>query len=304
MKQTWSLFLLATLLAGGVTLPGVEIQRNDTMVQARQDGRPVFTYNLRPPPNSGLPVEAGGYFHPLLTPGGTVVTDFVPSDHKHHRGLFLAWVEMHGPKDADFWGWGAHAPIKDRRIVNRSVTTKPDGFTARNDWSAEDTVMVEEELVATATAKAEAGVNLLDLTYRLTPKSDLTLARWAFSGFCLRVRKDGDIRISSPDGLVKLPNPAHTKPASDWPDAPWYACEQTLPDGKQIGAAVFNHPSNPPTLWHNHRAVRMINPCIVAPGEVKLTAGKPLVLRYRVVTFDGALPTTQLNALAASFSAK
>ena len=48
----------------------------------------------------------------------------------------------------------------------------------------------------------------------------------------------------------------------------------------------------------------LLNPCIVAPAEVKLTAGKPLVLRYRVATFDGALPTQQLNALAAGYSGK
>jgi hypothetical protein len=41
----------------------------------------------------------------------------------------------------------------------------------------------------------------------------------------------------------------------------------------------------------------MMNPCIVAPGAVSLTAGKPLVLKYRVATFDGATPTQVLNSL-------
>src|SRR6266853_931755 len=63
-------------------------------------------------------------------------------------------------------------------------------------------------------------------------------------------------------------------------DNTWeYACEQTLADGKQIGAAVLNHPKNPPTLWHNHPDIRMINPCIVATAEVELKGGKPLGLR-------------------------
>jgi hypothetical protein len=81
----------------------------------------------------------------------------------------------------------------------------------------------------------------------------------------------------------------------------WYACEQTLSDGKQIGAAVMNHPQNPRTLWHNHPDIRMINPCIVAPAEVKLKAGKALLLRYRVVTFDGKLPNATLDKLAAEW---
>jgi hypothetical protein len=302
MKYACLTVLLGLLIAGCATQPNLESRLSESALTAQRGDHAVFTYNLRPPPNSGLPLEAGDYFHPLMTPAGVVVTDFVPSDHRHHRGLFLAWVEMHGARDADFWGWGAHAPVANRRIVNRSVTPRADGFASRSDWIADDVVMIEEYLVAAA--KAETGVNVLDLTYMLTPKADVTLSRWAFSGFCLRVRKEGDIRISSPAGLVTLPNPVHTEPKSDWPDAPWYACEQTLPGGLRIGAAVMNHPSNPPTLWHNHREVRMINPCIVAPGEVKLVAGKPLVLRYRVVTFDGALPLPRLNALAADFAAK
>ena len=296
MKPRLSLFLLPILLSGCASRSATEVRRSDSQVELVRSGQRVLVYNLRPPPNSGLPVESGDYFHPLTTPGGVVVTEFVPGDHKHHRGLFLGWVEMHGAKDADFMGWGAHAPVKDRRIVNRSVALTLDGFTARNDWLAEDTVLIEEKVEATSSTAD--GLNVLDLVYRLTPKSDLTLSRWAFSGFCLRLRKDGDIRISSPAGLVLLPNPVHTKPESDWPDAPWYAGEQTLPGGAHVGTAVMSHPSNPPTLWHNHRDVRLLNPCIVAPGEVKLAAGKPLVLRYRVVTFDGALPVEKLNALA------
>ena len=299
MKPRLILLLLAALLGGCATRhssQSVEITRSDAQVNFQRGGRHVFTYNLRPPVNSVLPLEAGGYFHPLKTPGGVVVTDFAPDDHKHHRGLFLAWVEMHGAKDADFWGWGAHAPTRDRRIVNRSVTMTLDGFTALNDWIAEDTVILVEKLEARSSFAN--GANLLDLVYRLTPKSDLTLSRWAFSGFCLRLRKGGDIRMSSPAGVVSLPNPIHTKPETDWPDARWYAGERTFADGTRIGAAVLNHPSNPPTLWHNHRDTRMINPCIVAPAEVKLKSGEPLVLRYRVVTFDGALSVENMNALA------
>ncbi len=275
--------------------PG-EFQRSPTQLEFLRGGNSVFIYNLSPPPNSGLPLEAGGYFHPLKTPGGIVVTDFVPDDHKHHRGLFFAWVEMHGEKDSDFWGWGEYAPVKDRRIVNRSIETGSNSFTSFNDWMAGDTLVIAEKLQATSTFAD--GLNILDLVYQLTPKADVTLARWSFSGFCLRVRKDGDIRIFSPDGESALENPNHLKPETDWPDAAWYGCEQKLPDGKIIGAAVFNPPSNPPTLWHNQRGVRMLNPCIVAQSEVKLAAGKPLVLRYRVATFDGPLPTGKLNALA------
>jgi hypothetical protein len=61
---------------------------------------------------------------------------------------------------------------------------------------------------------------------------------------------------------------------------------------------VIDHPKNPPSLWHNVASIRMINPCIVAPRDVAIKANEPLVLHYRVVAWDGALPRELLNALA------
>jgi hypothetical protein len=88
------------------------------------------------------------------------------------------------------------------------------------------------------------------------------------------------------------------KPESDWSAQPWYAYGLKLKDGKEVGVAVIDHPKNPPSLWHNQRDVRMLNPCVVAPADVKLKANEPLVLRYRVVAFDGPVQKEQLDRLA------
>jgi hypothetical protein len=239
-----------------------------------------------------------------MTPSGVVVTDVNPKDHPHHRGIFLAWVETHGKKDADFWGWGEPAPTKGRKIVfgnaldTRASATGGAGFTVRNNWVADDDPVLREELTAAVHADPAAKANVIDLTYTLTPTADLTLARWAFSGFCVRARGEGKLTAYGPEGEVKLPNPSHVKPESDWPAKPWYGYTLTLDDGKVAGVAVIDHPKNPPSLWHNHRDIRMLNPCIVAPGEVKLKANQPLVLRYRVVAHDGKTPVEALSKMA------
>jgi hypothetical protein len=298
------LWLALPLLAAVAThgAPQFNVQRSQTHVNIRTpEGKEILQYQLQRPADSKLPVESACYFHPVRTPKGVVVTEVAPSDHLHHRGIFLAWVEMHGKQDADFWGWGEHAPIKGRRIVSRRVseplsTATSAGFRAFNEWLAETNVMVAEEL--RAEARADGAANVLELTYSLTAREDLTLARWAFSGFCVRVRKDGKIEAQGPDGPVALPNPKHTEPASDWPAAAWYGYTIVLADGNMVGAAVIDHPRNPPSLWHNHRDVRMLNPCIVAPKAVSMKAGVPLVLRYRVVVHDGPTPRELLNRLA------
>lgn len=292
--------------AGGVSgAPPLRAEKvGDAVVVTQGENGELLRYVLKKPAGSPLSVDSACYLHPLVTPSGLPVTDVAPDDHRHHRGVFLAWVEMHGRKDADFWGWGEHAPKDGRSIVNREVSDLkggPDGasFRATNDWKADGDALVTEELEVHA--HVEDAANVVELTYTLTADADVTLARWAFSGFCLRARKDGTAEPVGPDGVVKLPAPKHTDPATDWPAAPWYGLTLKLPDGKIVGAAVIDHPKNPPSLWHNPAQIRMINPCIVAPGPVTLKAKQPLVLRYCVVAQDGPLDGAEMGARAEEF---
>jgi hypothetical protein len=278
-------------------------KRADDAVVVSSDGREVVRYQLAKPAGSKLPVDSACYLHPQRTPSGLVVTDVAPADHPHHRGVFLAWFDMKGKAAADFWGWGAHAPVEGRRIVNRGVEEMPAGFVATNEWLAGGEVLLAEQLDVRAqlvtradrTAPANAAAapkplaNVLDLTYTLTADADLTLPRRAFSGFCVRVAGGAKVEAFGPDGLVKLPNPHHEQPDTDWPAAKWYAYQLTLDGGKAAAVVVIDHPENPPSLWHNQRDVRMLNPCVVAPGPVTIKADEPLVLRYRVIALDGTV---------------
>lgn len=290
--------------AAGVPL---RVSADDRKVHiATESGGAVCDYQLSRPTDSKLSVESGCFFHPLCAPSGLAVTDLAPDDHPHHRGVFLGFVEMRGAKhDADFWGWGEHAPTDGRRIESVGVTTSKgdDDRTATvafdNAWRVGGDVMLDERLVATVRATKDA--NVLDLDYRLTPHEDVRLPRWAFSGFCVRLRKDGKIVYTSPDGAVDRPPLDHLKPQLDWPAAAWYDATVTLADGKQVGVAVVDHPANPPSLWHNESRIHMLNPCIVAPGEVKLVAGKPLVLSYRLVVHDGPAAAKLIDGLAGEF---
>ncbi len=302
------LLMLAVLAAFASVAPAhaqLAIVRDDHMISVRRGETELLRYWLTKPPGTALSVESASFFHPLATPSGIPVTEVGPADHKHHRGIFLGWVEMHGRKDADFWGWGAHAPVTNRVIVATKDGTVRSAngvvsYSVENEWRADGEAMIVEKLDAQLTARPEA--NWLDLHYALTPTQDITLARWAFSGFCVRTRRDGKLTAFSPKGEVRLPNPVHTNPDSDWPAERWYAVRLALAEGQTIGVAVIDHPANPPTLWHNHRDTFMLNPCIVAPKALELKQGKTLHLRYRVVAFDGEPPASRLNRLAQEFA--
>jgi len=274
------------------------VSQGEAILLRDADGKEVLAYQRSKPADSLLAVESGCYAHPFRTPKGFVVTDVAPSDHLHHRGIFLAWVEMHGDVDADFWGWGEHAPIKGRAIRNRAWKPRTNGFEAANDWMAGDTRVIEENLTASLTRDGNAHV--LDLDYRLKPQFDITVSQWAFSGFCVRSRKDVPGRMFDPDGPVKLPAPSHLEPSSDWPDRSWYALHFETPEGG-AGVAVIPHRDNPPALWHNHPDLRMLNPATCAPGPMQLKSGTVVTLRYRVVAYDGPLDRDHLSTLSRGF---
>ena len=97
---------------------------------------------------------------------------------------------------------------------------------------------------------------------------------------------------------MPYPDPHYSVPELNWPPAPWYGYVIALTNGKTIGAAVIDHPSNPPTTWHNSRSLWMLNPNIAALGPVTIRVGAPLTLRYRVVVHDGETPTALVQKLS------
>jgi hypothetical protein len=271
------------------------------MVLKTSDGRTVLRYMTKKPADSELTANSVCCFYPVNTPSGEGVVDFAPSDHRQHRGVFLAWHSMTGNEKADFWGWGEWAPTKDRVIQNRSVKlVESDASHAalevRNDWLVEERPMIQELLKVVA--RETKGAYVIDLDYRLTPTEDVTLDQTAFGGLCAKARKDGKGVYWSPSGEVKLPDPHYLKPETDWPAADWYDYTIKLDSGKTVGIAVLDHPSNPKTTWHNLAPIAMVNPCIVAPGAVKVKQGEALRLRYRLVIHDGPAPIELLKELS------
>jgi hypothetical protein len=277
------------------------------MVLKTPDGRTVFRYMTKRPADTKLTANSVCCLFPVKTPSGEDAVEFAPSDHPHHRGVFMTWHAMQGKKAADFWGWGEWAPTKDRVIQNRSVRLlEADAsralVVARNDWVAEGETMIKES--TSIAAREVKGAFVIDLDYRLTPTSDVTLRETAFSGFCAKCRKDGKAAYFSPAGEVKLAAPHHLKPETDWPAADWYDYAIMLDSGRSIGVAIVDHPRNPPTMWHNLAPIAMLNPCIVAKGPVTIKEGQPLRLRYRLVVHDGPTPVALLKRLSDEWRGK
>ena len=262
------------------------------------DGRIVFQYMTQKPAVTNLSANSTCCLYPLYSPKGVRVVDLAPGDHRHHRGVFLAWHAMEFAERADFWGWGEMAPTDKRKIINREISlseSNPEFGTVmiKNDWKIGNRKVVDEQLMITTREKN--GAYLIDLKYRLTPTENMTLDQSAFGGFCVKSRQDGKRTFFDPKGEVQQPKPHHLKPETDWPNAPFYDYTFTLDDGPTAGISVVNPPSNPPTRWHNLISIAMINPCIVAEGPVKIVKDETLKLDYRLIVHDGKRPDDVLR---------
>lgn len=285
------------------------------------DGRVMWDYLTRKPAGSTLTGESAACFHPFNTPSGEPVTALGPDDHTHHRGIYLAWHDSEfrqpttprGPTSAlfgwnvtkaDFWAWGEYAPrdgrlirTTDVRLVNTDATRAV--VEIRNDWIVRQRKMLDE--VTEAVSFERDGVYVMDLTFRLTPLVDYQLNKQSFSGFNLQARKDGTSYFTNTSGTVTLRDPHYSVPELNWPPSPWYGYVIDTTGGKTVGAAVVDHPSNPPSTWHNSRSLWMLNPVIAALQPMTIRANQTLTLRYRVVVHDGVTPTAVIDRLASEF---
>jgi hypothetical protein len=291
------------------------------------DGRVVWEYMTKKPENIGLTSPSTACFHPVNTPSGERITNIAPNDHPHHRGIFFGWMnsEFHEPivygpnsppthplkafnvRRADFWAWGTYAPREGRLIQTRelklvSADAQRATIQIENDWLVDNRRMAGES--DTVTTFERDGVYVMDMEYTVKPVVDYELERAAFGGFDLQARKDGDSYYSTAAGKVTRPDPYYSYPESDWPSEPWYDYTIQLANGKVLGAAVIDHPSNPATRWHNSRGLWMLSPTITTFGPVTIHPDAPLTLRYRVVVHDGPPPTELIEKLSQEWRAR
>jgi len=273
-------------------------------------GRIVLTYLTSKPEGSLLAGNSACCIHPFNTLGGQRATDLAPADHRTHRGIFFAWHNMEfqragaEPVRADFWGWGAQAPVDGRAIVNRELrlvrgTAALGEIEVVNDWTVAGQTLMNER--TSIVASERDGVRVLDVTIRAASDADMLLNRMAFTGFCFRARKEGPYTFYDSNGEVTLPNSSANNMDLNWPARPWYSHTVTLPDGPVISSAVIDHSSNPPSTWHGARSVSFLNPCIAAPAAFKIPARQPLTLRYLAIAHDGKFPDGLLDKMAAGW---
>ncbi len=283
-------------------------------VELSIDGQPVAGYRTQPPlslteaalPGVGRGAGRGGYLHPLRTPAGAIVTgDDVPG-RPEQRGLWSAWgaTRVNG-RWPDFWstrtgavefegvlGTWSGPVVAGFRARHRAVdrTVRPPLTAETETWQVTLPALGREGPApgrqGPALGRVEQRHRVIDLTiaHEGVLAQPIVVAAAAYGGLGLR----GPGAWAGGAGMAVLTSEGRTRRTASRSRARWVAMVG-LVGGANAGVAVLDHPDNVrhPSPLYVDAGQPFVSLAPMQIGPLTLQPNRELVLRYRIVTFDG-----------------
>lgn len=280
-------------------------------------GHPLFDYQMEPGdvPEGVPPVFMhGAHLHPVYSPGGHVVTGNHPSDHRWHRGIWMAWThteyEGHEP---DFWNMGKAdskeknggillAEVRFDSLVKNWSGPVHGGFVSQhrfidhNSGAPKDVLKETWEVTAYAiSGTPKSSVHVIDWvsTQTCAGSSPLKLPKYHYGGLGVR----GNASWDPVDKVTMLTSNGDDRKKGDSTKAKWVHMGGQV-GGQSTGMVILIHPENfrfPQPLRLNPKNPQLC----VAPsqdGDWTIEPGKPYVSRYRFIIADGEPDSNVINS--------
>ena len=326
--------LLACLLLPLLPLSGngqksVELKRSGDQIEVLMGGKPFTTYYF----GAQAPKP---YLHPLRSAQGAVVTRGFPMrkdipgesrDHPHHRAMYYAHGDVNG---VDFWSeaeFEEKVPVQvggkqyfaAGRLPNgRTVFTKleettsgPDSGTVRAlfDLVGPDGKVIAQETQAYV-FRGDASTRIIDCEFTTkalgTPVKMGDTKEGTFAIRVVKALEKPNVRMLNSEGGVGE--------AQIWGKRANWVDYSGAVEGKKLGIAIFDHPSNPrhPTYWHAREyGLFAVNPFgehdyyndPKRDGSITIPAGGSLTFRYRVFIHDGDAAEAKVAAAYERYAA-
>ncbi|MCI0745673.1 MAG: PmoA family protein [Verrucomicrobia subdivision 3 bacterium] len=303
LRHICSLAVVATVSAITCFAAGqpIKITEQEDRVRVEIAGELFTEYRFKGAPHV--------YFYPVIGPGGVHMTRHYPMksdvkgeehDHVHHRSLWYSHGLVNG---VDFW---AETPRAGRIVHDRFLEVKSEGdsgvIRSANKWIAPDgKVVITDELTFRVYARPKKE-RLFDFEVTLKAHDEEVV---------LGDTKEGTMAIRLAETMRLKPNKhnegkptghiVHSTGVRDkdtWgKQAAW--CDYYGPvDGRTVGVAIFDHPSNPrhPTWWHvrdyglfaaNPFGAHDFEKKPAGTGNLKIAPGKSVTFKYRFYIHEG-----------------
>jgi cyanophycinase len=298
--------------------PSIEFVKGDHRIDVMIEGK-LFTSYLY---TDNLPKPV---LYPVHSPSGVLVSRGYPlrdvkgesQDHPHHAGIFFAYDRVNGN---NFWLNTSRAPhIEHVKVTDMTGGEGQGQLSTVLHWVGKDgTVLLEERRDMLIRAGKDAYA--VDFRIELVAQKDpvvfgdtkegllaIRVADWMREPF---ESKAGVVGISGTGTGKYLNADGDEGEKGVWGKRARWVCLQAAKDGKEVGVAIFDHPSsvNHPTYWHARGyGLFAANPLGQGVFEASRSAekAKPLALtlklgqkahfQYRVLIYDGKKTRSQLE---------
>lgn len=238
MRKIFAALLIFLPLGASAADDGVvKLQRHDGAIEITIDGKEFATFHFK------------GYEKPFMedlrAPGGIVVTRSLKkeavTDHPHHKGLWASVDEVNKNRH-----WMEAQPIRTKQVEILKAEGDPASFKMTNVWLDKD----EKPLLKEETTVSISADRVVSYDMRLSPAGDepVTFGDTKEGFFAIRLRDE--LREDGGTGKITTATGA-TGEAEAWgKPSPWVDYSGTV-EGKPVGVAIFDHPSNfRPSRYH------------------------------------------------------
>src|SRR5688572_24883006 len=241
------------------------------------------------------------FLFPIIGPGGAKMTRSWPlveveneeRDHPHHKSFWWGHGDMNG---VDFWAEGKNSG----KVVHLEFTKIVSGTTgmigSKNKYIAQDGKVVCTDERTLKIFSTEAGQMFdFDITLRAS-NGDLIFGDTKEGTMALRLAET--MRLKGKVGKGHIVNSEGVRDGDTWGKRAKWVDYYGPVDGKTVGFAIFDHPSNPrhPTWWHvrdyglfaaNPFGVHDFEKKAPGTGDLKIDAGKSVTFKYRFYIHEG-----------------
>ncbi len=292
----WSTSILCLAISAAIQVTGgdVKITKEAGKLRIEVDGQHfsdyVFEGYSRP------------FLFPLIGPGGAQMTRSWPivdgvadeaRDHPHHKSFWWAHGAMNG---VDFWAEGKDSGKTVHNEFTEIQSGKIGVIKSRNSYVTKDgkTVCTDER-----TLRIYPGSNGRTFDFEITllaGPEGLTFGDTKEGTMAVRLNEH--MRLKGKVGKGHIVNSEGVRDDATWGKRAKWVDYYGPVDGKVVGVAMFDHPSNPrhPTWWHvrdyglfaaNAFGVHDFEKKEPGAGDLKIAAGEKITFKYRFYFHSG-----------------
>lgn len=242
------------------------------------------------------------FLYPVFGPSGDLMARHWPMgefpdeehDHPHHKSIWFAHGDINGN---DFWSEQKEAGTTVQKAVVKSAVENGTAVikTFNELVSKAGKVVATED--RTMKFQARPGARIIDFEVTLIASHGALKLGDTKEG-TMAIRLAETMRLKGKVGKGHIVNSAGVRDAETWGKrAEW--CDYYGPvDGRTVGVAIFDHPSNfrHPTWWHvRDYGLFAANPFGISEfekkpkgaGDHEIPAGGRLTFRYRLYFHNG-----------------